>query len=359
MFTTPDDPPLPRVSLITLGGTIASTSATKRESKRVAPTLRAEQQSQSLGADAQRVAVVTRTLRTLPSSDLTLDDVTELATVIDDEFQRGSVGIIVTQGTDSLEEVAFALSLLVEPRGPIVLTGAMRNPEARSADGPANLAAGLSMATAEAPPGVYVVVNDEIHDPYYVRKAHTTSLNAFVSAPAGLLGWVSEGRVHLTGRVRQQEKIRLPASPEFPELGVVTAFLGQSPSSLRAILTAPIRALLIDGFGGGHVPASWMADIRQALERLPVVLCSRTGVGPVLENTYDFAGSEVDLVAAGAWPSGNLDARKARIALSLLIAAGREHDQLRDDFHAIAKDSLLVRTLSSQRPTNDTPKEAP
>src|SRR5262249_37369809 len=138
----------------------------------------------------------------VPSADITLNDVVRLRGELEAEVAaRGDelAGIVITHGTDTLEEVAFALDLLWEPDTPVVITGAMRNASLPSPDGRANVLA--SAATATAPDarglGVLVVMNDEIHAARHVRKTHTASLAAFRSPTVGPIGYVTEGEARI------------------------------------------------------------------------------------------------------------------------------------------------------------------
>lgn len=135
-----------------------------------------------------------------------------MATEITRLFEEGSDGIVITQGTDTIEETAFVLDLLVDAETPIVVTGAMRNPSLPGADGPANLLASVQVASSFAARGLgtLVVFNDEVHAARFVRKTHTQNPATFRSSPVGPIGWISEG----TPRI----PTRLPKSPRIPML---------------------------------------------------------------------------------------------------------------------------------------------
>ncbi|GAA3086005.1 hypothetical protein GCM10020000_85710 [Streptomyces olivoverticillatus] len=138
-------------------------------------------------------------VRQVPGASLTLEDVAAVADCLHKAEAAGVEGMVVTQGTDTLEETAFLLDLLYRGSVPVVLTGAMRPPQQPGADGPANLLAAVSAASCPAirELGVVVVFADEIHAARQVRKIHSTSTSAFASPGTGPIGHVVEGAVRL------------------------------------------------------------------------------------------------------------------------------------------------------------------
>ena len=193
-----------RVVLFTLGGTIASTSAPgpARPAERfaaadggVTPRLTgADLLAAVPGLDAVGAELDVHDFRQIPSSSLAISDVFALAAAIRQQVAAGAAGVIVTQGTDTMEETAFLLDLLWDGDAPVVVTGAMRNPALAGPDGPANVLAAAYVAASPAARGrgCLVVFADEIHAARYVRKSHTTSVAAFTSPLAGPLGLVAE-----------------------------------------------------------------------------------------------------------------------------------------------------------------------
>jgi L-asparaginase len=281
---------------------------------------------------AEVATVDADSFRQLPGAHLTFDDIAALAGRIADECSRGVTGVVVTQGTDTLEETAFLLDLLLEVDQPVVMTGAMRNPTLPGADGPANLLAAVQVATAPNARGlgVLVVLNDQIHAARFVSKRHSTLPSAFDSG-VGPLGWVSEGvpRIPLS----LPRWVTLPPQPgTTARVGLVTACFDDDGRSVTAAAADGADGLVIEALGGGHVPATLIEPLADAAARMPVVMSSRTGQGDTLRDTYGFPGSETDLIGRGVIPGGWLDGPKARVLLIALLRAGRDAQAIRDTF---------------------------
>ena len=312
--------PRARILVITLGGTIASTSSDAHEG--VVPQLGARELIAAVPALHDVADIEALAFRQVPSGDLTLGDVVALARRIGEALAQGVDGVVVTQGTDTIEETSFALDLLCDVEIPVVVTGAMRNPTLASPDGPGNLLAAVRVAASHDARGLgcVVVLNDEVHAARFVRKTHSSSLATFQSPGAGPLGWVSEENVRIVLRGPALAHVHLDADV-VPEVALVSCALGDDGRLVRTLSELDYRGAVIDGFGGGHVPSSMVDALEAAHRAMPVVLCSRTGAGEVLAHTYGFVGSESDLLARGLVAGGALDGRKARVALSLALAA--------------------------------------
>jgi L-asparaginase len=309
-----------------LGGTIASA---RPATDGVAPSLTAQDLIDAVPGLPPAVSALT--FRSLPGSSVTVPDLMALHEVLEERFAAGATGAVVTQGTDTIEESAYALDLVHRGPQPIVVTGAMRNPLLAGPDGPANLLAAVTVAAspAFAGAGCVVVFADEIHSAARVRKTHSTSVGTFVSVDGGPLGYLVEGVPRLVNP--RSSRHTLPRPSAVPRVGLYTATLGDEGSALEAM--APVLdGLVIAGFGVGHVPPSWVSLIDSLVERMPVVLATRTGSGPVLRQTYGFPGSESDLRSRGVVPAGFLHPYKARLLLQFALAAGATPAQLETAF---------------------------
>jgi L-asparaginase len=304
-----------RILLAATGGTIATAAAERglSEVRRGAAELRASI-PQAGGLDIEVIDVARA-----PSHAITFTDMARLAEVV---AQTSAEGAVVTHGTDTIEETAYALSLMLDRRLPVVLTGAMRSPDAPGADGPANLAAALCVACDPrlAALGPVVVVQDEIHLARHVTKVHTSRVAAFASPGLGPVGWVSEGRVHLSIEAAPSDWIG-GVEGSGRRIEVIWTYAGAGPALLEACLGAD--GVVVAGTGGGHVPPRMMEALKALLAaRIPVVLASRTGAGPTLEGSYGGRGSESELRKLGVIGAGMLSPVKARLRLLVALELG-------------------------------------
>ncbi|MGC5054996.1 asparaginase [Micromonospora sp. DT48] len=319
MSTTPATHP-PRVVVFGLGGTIAMTSNTGGA---VSPTLSAQQLVDAVpGLADAGIDIEVVDFRRRPGASLTIADLTELAAAAAEALAGGADGVVVTQGTDTIEETAYLLDLLHHRPEPLVVTGAMRNPTLAGADGPANILAAIH--TAASPHtrghGCVVVFADEIHAARWVTKTHSTSGATFRSPDTGPLGYVLEGTVRILTRLPYRLTVPPPNPATQASVALHTVTLDDDPTVLDAI-GGRIDGLVVAGFGVGHVPEPLVDTLTTLAARIPVVLASRTPAGPTLTHTYGFPGSEQDLIARGLIPAGWLHPYKARILLHTLLAA--------------------------------------
>lgn len=313
---------MPRVHVIALGGTIASTAPRPGSPTGVSPGLTGADLVGAVPQLSGIADITTEQLAQVGSSSLTIDLVVDVARAAARAVAGGADGVVVTQGTDTLEETAYLLSLLNTTGRPLVVTGAMRNPTLAGPDGPANLLAAVTVAADDALAGVHALVAfaDELHDPLWVHKAHVASIATFTSGPqAGPLGWVHEGAVRLGYRPEPTPLIALPDGP-VPPVALVPASLGEDLRILDAVPDAGYAGAVLDGVGGGHVSADAVERVAALAAQLPVVLASRTGSGHMLAHTYGYPGSELDLLSRGLLTAGPLSGRKARLLLALLLA---------------------------------------
>ncbi|HOR00115.1 MAG TPA: asparaginase [Anaerolineae bacterium] len=312
---------LPRVDIIGLGGTISMAGA---GAAGVLPTLTAEDLVQALPALAEAAEVQAAQFRMIAGSSLSMADLVATAAEVQRRLDEGAAGVVVTQGTDTIEEVAFGLDLLVPGEAPVVVTGAMRNPTLPGADGPANLLAALQVAASPLARGLgaLVVFNDEIHAARWVQKTHTSSPATFRSRPLGPIGWVAEGAVRIALRPVGRRQVCVPAAAPQRPVALLTMALGDDGRLLGSLAGLGYSGAVLEALGGGHLPFFAVEAAARLAAEMPVALASRTGSGEVLRGTYGFAGSESDLLARGLIHAGALDGPKARILLSLLLQGG-------------------------------------
>lgn len=325
------------VAVYSLGGTIAMT--TDPATGGVVPALSAHDLLAAVpGLDGHGIDLRVHDFRRVPGASLTFDDLTGLGAEIDKVLDGGDVdGIVITQGTDTIEETAFFLDLRHDHDQPVVVTGAMRNPTMAGPDGPANLYAAV---VAAADPqlrgaGVLVVLNDEIHAARHVRKAHTTSPAAFASPGAGPVGRIAEDQVRLASPLPDRFVPLAPAVRD-PRVGLYTVSLGDDGTLLEA-WSGQCDGLVVAAFGVGHVPQRLVESLERLAVSVPVVLASRIGNGPVLTGTYGFPGSEKDLISRGLIPAGDLGPYQARLLLQALLAQDVARESIAEKFAVFAR----------------------
>jgi L-asparaginase len=328
-------PGKPRVAVFTLGGTIAMQAA---PGQGVAPALSASDLLAAVpGLEDSGVELTIQDVANKPGASLSFGDVFDLADVASAALGAGLAGVVVIQGTDTIEETAYLLDLLVAADAPVVVTGAMRNPSLAAPDGPANILAAIRVAASSCARGLgcVVVMNDQIHAARWVTKAHTASPAAFISPGFGPLGQIAEGQVYVPVRLRDRSPLFSPAPRRQVRAGLVTITLGDDGVVIDA-LAGHVEGLVVAALGAGHVPADTVTSLAKLAGRMPVVLASRTGAGPVHQRTYGFPGSETDLLARGLISAGYLAPLKARLLLHLLIATGADSTQIRQTFAAVS-----------------------
>jgi len=310
------------IAVFFLGGTISMAGHQGGVVSRLggAELLAAVPQLADLGLDLD-----VRDLRRMPSAGLRFDDILDLVA----EAERCPAdGVVVVQGTDTVEETSYLIDQLWTADTPVVMTGAMRNPTLAGPDGPANLLAAVQVAASPAfrGAGCVVVLNDQVHAARYVRKTHSTSPATFASPNAGPLGHLVEGEpvraLALPGRSTLPRPDRVRA-----RVPVVTITLDDG-GELLAGLDGRVDGLVVAAFGVGHVPETLAPVLGDLAARVPVVLASRTFAGPVLRRTYGYVGSETDLARRGLIGAGLLDPYKARVRLRLLLDSGASREQI-------------------------------
>ncbi|MEU1853740.1 asparaginase [Streptomyces sp. NPDC019990] len=319
-----------RVAVISLGGTIAMTAQTSGAT----PTLSADDLVAAVpGLAETNIHVEVLDFRRVPGASLTFSDLFELAATIE---TLAVDGVVITQGTDTIEETSYLLDLVTSGDMPIVVTGAMRNASMAGADGPANVLAAVRVAasTEARRTGCVVVFGEEIHSARWVRKTHATRPLAFTSYP-GPIGYIAEDHVRILARPAPAPTIDSRDATSSARTAIFTVGLGDDGALLHA-LGDHIDGLVVAAFGAGHVPRACVDALTDLAKRMPVILTSRTGSGPVLSKTYGFPGSESDLLSRGLIPGSTLDPVKARVLLQLLLMTTTDKDQIARAFSTVS-----------------------
>lgn len=302
----------------------------------VTPRLSAEELVAAVPGLESIASVEPESLSNLPGASLTSDGLLGALRWARQRVDAGASGVVLVQGTDTLEESAFLLDLYWDRTNPLVFTGAMRPPQRAGSDGPANLLASIATAADAVSEdlGVLVVMNDEIHAAARVSKQDAMSVDAFRSPVFGPLGRVVEDRPTYANRQQRRHLLPMPERTERPDprVALVATHLGDAGEVLDLVLDHGYDAAVLTAFGAGHVSTATAEAVSRATERMPVVFASRTGAGTTAESMYGFPGSETDLVRRGAIAAGWLPPVKARLLLWALIRSGSTQEGVREEF---------------------------
>jgi L-asparaginase len=303
-------PDLPHVHLLATGGTIAggATGALDAEDfTKLIPEL-------------DRIAKLTvEDFSNIGSSRMTPELQFQLAGRVNELFgsQPGLSGVVITHGTDSLEETAFFLDLLISSDRPVIFAAAQRPPRMTDSDGPRNLlnAIRLAAASASREMGVLITLNDEIHAAREVRKEHSIALDAFRSSWTGPVGTVDSGRIYFFRKPLR--RLTLSVSSIEPRVDLITLVAGSDGHLVRAAVSSGAKGIVVEVFGRGNVPPKVMEAVEEARKKdVVVVFTTRTRGGRVVLNS---SARDLGIISAE-----DLDGLKARM---LLVAAlGEVHD---------------------------------
>ena len=264
-----------------------------------------------------------------PASHFTFDDVLGLGRVVQAALDDAAIdGVVVVQGTDTIEETSFAWDLMLRSPKPVVVTGAMRAPHEDGFDGASNLrdavAAAVSPALRDA--GVVVTLAGTLEPADDVTKVHTTAFTTFGSPNGGTLGRVVDGQVALE-RPRGPRR-RLVAGEGAGRVHLLTAGIGSDGGLLDAAVAAGADGIVVAATGAGNTSPGWLAAAERAMAAGVVVALASRCPGGAVSTAYAFPGGGATWVRAGAIRAGTLCAIKARVALALGIGAGLSRDAL-------------------------------
>ena len=271
-----------------------------------------------------------------PGPHVTPSRMMELARAAREKLaDEGVAGAIITHGTDTLEETAYLLELVLNEEKPVVFVGAMRNSSELSWDGPGNLRSAVRVAVAPQARGlgVIVVMNDQLIAAAEATKTHTESTDTFQSRDFGPLGFVDKDRVIVARRPVQSEGREHIVTDRIEErVDMIKMAAGADGRFINFAIDDGARGLVIEGLGRGNVTVAALPAIGRAIEAgLPVVITSRCPRGRVLD-TYAYEGAGRQLRKMGAILGGMLPSHKARIKLMLELGAGWGVERIRKSF---------------------------
>ncbi|MGW4824942.1 asparaginase [Streptomyces sp. NPDC004227] len=329
-----------RIQVVATGGTIASRSGA--EGRRA--TVLAEELVASVGPLPDGAEVSVRDVVTRGSYAFDTADLLSLAREVRGTLRDGADGVVMTHGTDTMEETAFLLDLAFDDPRPIVLTGAQRPFDDRAADGPGNLGDALTVAADDAARGhgPLLVFDGFAFPARGVRKSDTMSAHAFTAPGRGPALRVVGRRVVPLCQPRPSPRLPLDLDlPRLPRVDVVPAYPGADGLFVRASLAAGAAGVVVAAVGAGNAGPELVEAVAEAVAAgHPVLICSRVHSGPV-EPLY--AGGGAELQRVGAIFAGDLSPWQARLLLAAASAVpGR------------SPDALVRAWLAGRDPSSDT-----
>jgi L-asparaginase len=309
----------PKVLLLATGGTIASRYDPAL--KRTVASARAEDLLQALPQVGEVADIEIENFATMPSFDMTVQFAFGLAVRINEVLARSDVqGVVVTHGTDTMEETSYLADLLLQSDKAAVFTGAQRAADDPHSDGPPNLLNAIRVAASEQARGLGALVcfNGTIHAARDVTKVHASAVETFQSYEHGTLGEVDGNAVIIRRRPLLRRSFRVSRLEERVELFRLA--LGSDLSGLEALIQRGVAGIVIEGFGRGNGPTSLGALVRSATQKgIPVLITSRCPAGRV-EPIYGGGGGGRDLADAGGIFTGDLKGPKVRLLLMVLLS---------------------------------------
>ncbi|WP_133648980.1 type II asparaginase [Paraburkholderia flava] len=317
---------LPRITVLATGGTIAGSSADATSTAGYQAGVVCVGQLLGAVPSLSSVAQIqSEQVASIDSKDMSLALWSTLVQRVNALLATDAVdGIVITHGTDTLEETAYLLHLTVKSTKPVVLAAAMRPSTALSADGPLNLLNAVTVAASRAAhgQGVLVAFNNRIHCARDVVKTSTYAIDAFQSPEIGALGWVQDGRVDFQRSALRPHTVASEfqvsaVSANWPQVEIVSSYAGASRVPVDALVAAGVRGIVIAGTGNGSIHSTVQQALVDAVARgVAVLRASHVGSGHVMRNG---AASDDTL---GFVAAGSLNPYKARVLLMLTLAMG-------------------------------------
>jgi L-asparaginase len=325
---------LPNVVILATGGTIAGAGASSTGSAYTSGQVKIEAMIDAVPNIRSLANLTGEQVANVGSQDMSVKVWLDVANRINELLAKPDVdGIVITHGTDTQEETAYFLNLVVKSDKPVVLTGSMRPSTALSADGPLNMYNAVAIAANPKAKGygVMVLMNDDIHSAHDVKKMITTPVHTFESPLEGLIGTCIFGEVEFFhkpfGRHTVDSEFSIDGVTELPRVDIVYTCADVSPDLVDIMVKAGAKGIVIAGVGDGNMNAGTLEAAKRATQKgIPVVRASRVPVGAVLIK------GEINDDEYGTVSSADLNPQKARILLMLALL---KKDRSRDDLQRL------------------------
>lgn len=328
-------PKKPNVVILATGGTIAGAAASGTQSAYTSGAVTIDAMIAAVPGIEKLANIKGEQISNVGSQDMSFDIMVKLAKRINELMPRSDVdGIVITHGTDTLEETAFFLNLVVKGDKPVVMVGSMRPSTAVSADGPLNLynAVGVAVDPNAKGRGVLVVMNDWIHAAHSLTKTSTTAIQTFMSPVRGLVGVANYGKNDFYNKPEWKHttasEFNVDGVTKLPRVDIVYAYADMPPDLIDASVTNGAKGIVIAGVGNGNMnKATLEAAARAAKKGVVVVRSSRVATGTVGRNV------EVNDDDLGFIASDELNPQKSRILLALALLKQQSKSDLQQLFN--------------------------
>lgn len=313
-----------KVSLITTGGTIASKEISKGLLKSGAIS---GKELAALCQLPEEIEVNVIDVFQLPSMHIGFSEMNVIKRAIDKELQDENVdGIVVTHGTDTLEETSYFLDLTVEDERSVVVTGSQRSPDDVGTDVYSNLRNSIYVSVDETLRGVgtVVVFNERIYSAKYIKKVHSSNLQGFDSFGHGYLGIIDNDVVSIYQKPISREVH--PLNEDLPKVDIVKCYSGQDGRIIDLLSESGSKGIILEAAGRGQVSPHMVDAIERAVNKgVTVVLTTSAEEGNAYPS-YGYPGSAHDLLLKGVLLGSDYDSKKARIKLAVMLSTSREVD---------------------------------
>ncbi|MGM0921673.1 MAG: asparaginase [Bacillota bacterium] len=279
------------------------------------------------------IVITAKELFYLPSPHITPKEMLELKETIEKVCQKDKIdGIVITHGTDTLEETAYFLDLTLNVNIPVVITGAMRSSNELGSDGLYNLVSSIQVAASKeaAEMGVLVVMNDEVHSAKNATKTHTSNVATFQSPQYGPIGIVNKRGVAFHHKPISQTSLAVASLTK--QVLLLKAYAGMDETILKAIEDLKLDGLVIEALGQGNLPPKMMTSLKKLMNLgVKIVIVSRCFNG-IVQDVYAYEGGGKTLKDAGIIFSNGLNGQKARLKLMIALETTQDAGELQEIF---------------------------
>ena len=320
-----------KIAVIFNGGTISM--KVDERIKAAVPSLTGEEIMSMVTGIEEYAEIESYSFSSMPSPHMTFEMMLKLSEFSKELLNREDIdGVVITHGTDTLEETAYLLDLTINSDKPVVITGAMRSGSELGYDGPSNLAASICTAISEDAKGrgVLVCFNGELNSASEVIKANSMALNAFRTPNFGPIGIVDNNKVMFYRETKSTEKYDVSEIKK--DVAVIKCVADMDSSFIDFVIEKGYGGIVIEALGRGNVPPRMVEGIKSALDKeIPVVVVSRCFEGRVHES-YGYEGGGIMLKDLGVIFGDTLPGQKARIKLTLAINSTIDNKEIKNQF---------------------------